>query len=183
VRQEKEKPKTALEALIPATSTRGRKRGRAGLSAAQEAKSFAVFKAFKHKLEAAEELAEDLPEAEMKSKHDTNGAKEGTKAEPDGDEEENVCDLHFIANCQSCSNWTEQEDDENDFGEGFLAHKLSFAKDRLGKNLEWKRKNEEELVVVDPREKARELGVERVARGDKKGGREWDRGRDKARAR
>jgi peptidyl-prolyl cis-trans isomerase SDCCAG10 len=32
---------------------------------------------------------------------------------------------------------------------------LSFAKDRLGKDLEWKRKNEEELLVIDPREEAK----------------------------
>jgi peptidyl-prolyl cis-trans isomerase SDCCAG10 len=38
-----------------------------------------------------------------------------------------------------------------------MTHALSFAKDRLGKDLTWKRKNEEELVVIDPREKEKEI--------------------------
>ena len=56
-----------------------------------------------------------------------------------------------------------------------MSHKLSFAKDRLGKDLEWKRKNEEELMVIDPREKERDLGI-----GMKKG-RKDDRGSEKSR--
>jgi peptidyl-prolyl cis-trans isomerase SDCCAG10 len=87
-----------------------------------------------------------------------------------GDEDEAaVCDLHFIANCQSCSRWDEngaKEEDEDLGGTGWMSHKLTFAKDRLGKDLEWKRKNEEELVVIDPREREKELGVGKKARGD-----------------
>jgi peptidyl-prolyl cis-trans isomerase SDCCAG10 len=49
-----------------------------------------------------------------------------------------------------------------------MAHSLSFAKDRLGKNLEWKRKNEEELLVIDPLEEAKRH------KADAKGKREWD---------
>jgi peptidyl-prolyl cis-trans isomerase SDCCAG10 len=49
-----------------------------------------------------------------------------------------------------------------------MAHSLSFAKDRLGKNLEWKRKNEEELLVIDPLEEAKRH------KADARGKREWD---------
>lgn len=96
------------------------------------------------------------------------------------DEEAALCDLHFIANCQSCSNWTQAEEDaaKNDDQGDWLSHKLSFAQDRLGKDLEWKRKNEEELMVVDPREKAKELGVKMG--GEKRG---WDKRRDGERKR
>lgn len=38
-----------------------------------------------------------------------------------------------------------------------MSHALSFEKDRLGKDLTWKRKNEQELVVIDPREREREI--------------------------
>ena len=54
--------------------------------------------------------------------------------------------------------------------------------DKTRKDLEWKRKNEEELVVVDPREKAVSLGVEKPASSkDRKGKREWDREKDRNR--
>ena len=78
------------------------------------------------------------------------------------EDEATICDLHFIANCQSCSKWDQdgaKEEDEDLGGTGWMSHKLSFAKDRLGKDLEWKRKNEEELVVIDPREREKDLGV------------------------
>jgi peptidyl-prolyl cis-trans isomerase SDCCAG10 len=42
-----------------------------------------------------------------------------------------------------------------------MSHSLNFAKDRLGKDLEWKRKNEEELLVIDPLAKAKDLKEER----------------------
>lgn len=71
-----------------------------------------------------------------------------------------------------------------------MSHALSFAKDTLGKDLEWKRKMEE-FEVIDPREKAREIkeeGREKRERGkdrDKGKGRarEWDAGRDGGRER
>jgi peptidyl-prolyl cis-trans isomerase SDCCAG10 len=90
-----------------------------------------------------------------------------------GEEEEVPCDLHFIVGCQSCKAWDKEDQDESDDDTGWMAHSLSFAKDRLGKDLEWKRKNEEELVVIDPREKAQELKAERRSK------REWDDGKEK----
>jgi peptidyl-prolyl cis-trans isomerase SDCCAG10 len=176
--QVKEKPKSALEAMIPSTSSRGRKRGAQGYSASEEARTLALFKAFRTKLETADDVEETAADVE---EHAQNGAERvpATEAqEPDEDDEAALCDLHFIANCQSCSNWTAQEQEDDETADGWMNHKLSFEKDRLGKDLEWKRKNEEELVVVDPLEKARELGLEKVARSkDKRPNREWDRGR------
>lgn len=193
----KEKKISALEAMIPTTATRGRKRGT--VNASEQARSLAMFNAFKKKLEAAP------PEGERENgivdtvntldahfltatidfdvKHDTR-ATNGKTSKDAGrntskmnasvdDEEANLCALHFIPNCQSCSKWDEEEaNEENDLGDGWLGHKLTFAKDRLGKNLEWKKKNEE-LSVYDPKEREKELGIK--PRGDGGSKREWDR--------
>ncbi|KAI9838475.1 MAG: Peptidyl-prolyl isomerase cwc27 [Sclerophora amabilis] len=74
--------------------------------------------------------------------------------------------------------WNENNDNdiEDDGGndDSWLAHTLSFEKDRLGKDLTWKRKNEE-LVVIDPREKGKEI------RDEKRRGREKERGRGRGR--
>jgi peptidyl-prolyl cis-trans isomerase SDCCAG10 len=159
------KPKSALEAMIPATSTRGRKRGKV----ADEKSSLDLFKAFKQKLEdlplpAADASSEtNIPNGEA-SEAKTNGAAhnnpEPTTAEAD-DEEAALCDLHFIANCQSCRAWDEEKLDgeveaDGDDDPGWMAHQLSFARDTLGKDLEWKKKMAE-IEVIDPREKAREI--------------------------
>jgi peptidyl-prolyl cis-trans isomerase SDCCAG10 len=173
-----EKPLSALEAMIPATSKRGRKRGAAQTTnSREEDRTMALFKAFKSKLDTAEPA--DPIKAE--SAEPTVGKKTNGAQEDDEDEEAALCDLHFIINCQSCGGWVQGDAEEDDDGEGWLNHRLTFEKDRLGKDLEWKRKNEEELIVVDPLEKARELGVEKVAKSkDRKGrrDREWDKPRD-----
>lgn len=160
--QVKEKPMSALEAMIPATSTRGRKRGKA----ADERGAIDLFKAFKQRLE-------DLPVNEAPAT--ANGVDtvpetaNGAVADPtsnkvaDADEAE-LCDLHFIANCQSCKSWDQNEADGEDHADdddtGWMAHTLSFAKDTLGKDLEFKRKMAE-IEVIDPREKARALKEEK----------------------
>jgi len=96
-----------------------------------------------------------------------------------------LCDLHFIANCQSCQSWDKQVDAAEDQGEddkGWMSHALSFEKDRLGKDLNWKRKNDEELVVIDPREKARDIKEEARAKKMARAGystKAWDQDRDK----
>src|ERR1700722_16054111 len=94
----------------------------------------------------------------------SNGYVAGNNTQAESDEAA-LCDLHFIANCQSCSNWERNGEglegdavngeDENDTD--WMMHALSFAKNRLGKDPTWKRKNEEELVVIDPREKEKEI--------------------------
>jgi peptidyl-prolyl cis-trans isomerase SDCCAG10 len=172
------KKKSALEAMIPPTSTRARKRGAAN-SAAEKA-ALEMLSAFKSKLEAAppEEYKNTHPpavDAEISKTNEADGEGSSKKEAPAnvGEEEEVPCDLHFIVNCQSCTAWDKEVQDDSDDDAGWMNHALSFAKDRLGKSLEWKRKNEEELVVIDPREKAKELKEER------KGKREKTKGKDK----
>ncbi|OCK80815.1 cyclophilin-like protein, partial [Lepidopterella palustris CBS 459.81] len=181
--------KTTLEEMIPATSTRARKRrgGAAMSNTSAEQQTLSILNAFRSKLESATPLASEPAAGSFQDRgQNQNGdhdALDDTKGAPApaanttttpvpppaaaADEETILCDLHFIANCQSCTSWdaaAAAEDDDDDAG--WMAHALTFAKDRLGKDLEWKRKNEEELVVIDPREKAKELKVER--RGGRK---------------
>ncbi|KAI7461398.1 cyclophilin-like protein, partial [Hortaea werneckii] len=196
-KEQHEKPKSALEAMIPSTSTRGRKRGKVG----DEKGAMDLFKQFKSKLEVlpaeksneskpAGSGAEDRRNETGDPDHDGQGedgersasiakassTANGKPSDPT-DEEEVLCDLHFIANCQSCKAWIDENDpsdaqkgegagdgdnfdnDDNDPSSSWMAHSLTFAKDTLGKDLEWKRKMEE-IEIIDPREKARELGVE-----------------------
>ena len=169
---EKAKPKSALEAMIPETSTRGRKRGKA----TDEKGAMDIFNAFKQQLEdmpAPSEPAADKQSAANES-HDQNASTNGTSASAgaDEDEEADLCDLHFIANCQSCKAWNDPavDGEEEDDGAGdWMSHKLSFAKDTLGKDLEWK-KQMEEFEVIDPREKARVIKEEiRRERDERKG--------------
>ena len=170
--KEKEKAKSALEAMIPATSTRGRKRGKV----TDERGALDIFKAFKQKLE-------DLPSANGaagtanggKLEATTNGGApnpEPTTADAD-DEEAALCDLHFIANCQSCRAWDDEKPDgeaeaDGDDDRGWMAHQLTFARDTLGKDLEWKKKMSE-IEVIDPREKAREIEESSRKHGKVKG--------------
>ena len=172
---EKEKPKSALEAMIPTTSTRGRKRGKA----TDEKGAIDVFNAFKR------QLADLPPSKETASANGTsNGEVQATKKDAmpgangsaaDDDEEAALCDLHFIANCQSCKAWDEDpsanaDDDEDDGGGDWMSHKLSFAKDTLGKDLKWKSQMQE-IEVIDPREKARTIKEEnRRGRDERRGG-------------
>ena len=155
-----EKPKNALEAMIPATSTKGRKRGKA----TDERGAFDLFKAFKQRLE-------DIPTSEVTkppATPPTNGhSPEQMTTDGAEDDEAALCDLHFIANCQSCKSWDDQDKPDHEAeadGDGddaaWMAHQVTFAKDSLGKDLEWKRKMEE-IEVIDPREKARAIKEEK----------------------
>jgi len=162
------KKKSLLESMVPTSTTRGRKRGTGVTGTAQEQATLDVLSKFKSKLETADPAAAprmkspNLPEKTINGDDDANGSK------PIEEEEANACDLHFIVGCQSCTAWDKQEGEESDDDTGWMAHSLSFAKDRLGKDLEWKRKNEEELLVIDPLEEAKryKVGV--------KGKKEWD---------
>lgn len=161
-----QKPKTGLEAFIPASSTRGRKRHPGG-QAKEDASAFDLFNAFRAKLDAAPADSQSSLRDPRHTNGDpdgdgTNGKHSSEQVVHSADDEAALCDLHFIANCQSCTKWDEQgANEDDDIGTGWMGHALSFARDRLGKDLEWKRKNEEELVVIDPREKARDLKDER----------------------
>ncbi|KAI0182018.1 cyclophilin-like protein [Hypoxylon sp. FL1284] len=163
--------KTTLEHLIPETSTRGRKRRRGGEGASTN-KDLMLFQAFRSKLDQAgpEKEQPNVPETE-------NGAETGSE-EKDGDAA--LCDLHFVPNCQSCNSWDKAENEVSD-DEGWMSHALSFAADKLGKDLSYRKKAEEELVVIDPREKARTLKEEKKAQREAQpgnSGREWDQARN-----
>lgn len=166
--KEREKPKSALEAMIPATSTRGRKRGKV----ADEKGALDLFKAFKQKLEDLPSASGDTNEEDKSQAANGLHNPEPTTTEPD-DEEAALCDLHFIANCQSCRAWDHEKPDgeaeaDGDDDPGWMSHQLTFAKDMLGKDLEWKKKMEE-IEVIDPREKAREIEESSRKHGKGKG--------------
>jgi peptidyl-prolyl cis-trans isomerase SDCCAG10 len=162
------KKKTALESMIPETSTRARKRRPGTTSSVMEKSTLALLDAFKSKLDSAPKVEEIVPDLPAATKDDgngnTNGGSNGDHAPLNGysaptpeEDDEKTCDLHFIMGCQSCTAWDKQQAEESEDDNGWMSHALSFAKDRLGKDLEWKRKNEEELVVIDPREKVKEI--------------------------
>ncbi|KAK5109452.1 hypothetical protein LTR62_007012 [Meristemomyces frigidus] len=159
----KEKPKNALEAMIPETSSRGRKRGKV----ADERGAIDLFKAFKQRLEDLPPTIHPNPNDDTAMPDATTTTTNGTHATaPDAieDEEATLCDLHFIANCQSCKAWDDDKPDDEaeadgDDDPGWMKHQLNFAKDTLGKDLEWKRQMQE-FEVIDPREKAREIKEE-----------------------
>ncbi|KAL7933467.1 cyclophilin-like domain-containing protein [Trichoderma chlorosporum] len=176
----KEKKKTALEAMIPETSVRGRKRrpGGSNTTTNEDQASLRILKAFQAKLDKAP-LSKELPTEDPVD----NG--QGEAENPPQDDEAEMCDLHFIVNCQSCTSWDKQDNDESD-DEGWMSHALSFAADRLGKDLSNRRKAEEELVVIDPREKSRTLKEEKRAEREARAGgsgRAWDQARNAQMAR
>lgn len=178
VAPEKAKPRNALEAMIPSTSIKGRKR-KAGGAGKEDMDSLKLLKSFQRKLEEAPPEEEpEIPE----STEDGEGGIGAGKGESDGAEEEDaLCDLHFIANCESCKRWDHlAEEDEEDDGKGWMSHVLSFERDKKGKDLRNRQKGEDELVVIDPREKAKTIKEERKERRDReqgkaKTGRGWDR--------
>jgi peptidyl-prolyl cis-trans isomerase SDCCAG10 len=180
----KEKKKSALEEMIPANSTRARKRHPGGRASAQSDKrALDILQAFKAKL--AQAPPEKEPEVSEPRLRDDEQPKD-TAAD---DEEAALCDLHFIANCQSCKKWDAEdvkEDEDEDDGIGWMSHALSFKEDKLGKDLSYRKKAEEELVVIDPREKARTLKEEKKAQREAKAGgsgRAWDQARNEKLAR
>lgn len=167
----KEEKKSAIELMVPETSLRGRKR-RPGGNTKEEQEALDFLKAFRSKLEQAP--------AEKKVAQPTVPEPEEAG---DPDEEGEVCDLHFIANCQSCKAWDKEVQDDSD-DEGWMSHTLSFAADKLGKDLSYRKKAEEELVVIDPLEKARTLKEDKRATRDARSGgssRAWDKDRDRDR--
>lgn len=182
--------KSALEQMIPETATRGRKR-KHGVNgnASKDSQTLEILDAFRAKLEKAppEIGLSQSPSRGVSNAHEPTTGDEDVEAAPD--EEAELCDLHFIANCQSCQSWdkhlSENFNAEEEDGKGWMSHALSFDKDRLGKDLNWKRKNEENLVVIDPREKTKEIMEEhrakKVARSSENADKAWDRDRERGR--
>ena len=180
--------RSALEQMIPENSMRGRKRKHNG-DAPADKQTLDILNAFRAKLEQAPPefgpaktgVAEEQDKRDETSGHDKGGANNVD------DDEAELCDLHFIVNCQSCQSWSNAVSNnaygQNDDDQEWMSHALSFEKDRLGKDLNWKKKNEEELVVIDPREKAKDIREEqRAKKMARMGGKSaWDRDRDRGR--
>lgn len=171
------KSKTALESMIPDSSIRGRKRRPGGSNApsSEDQASVRLLRAFQSRLDKAPPEKETAEAARASDDKADNGTASEGEAE--------LCDLHFIANCQSCTAWDKQDKEDSD-DEGWMSHSLSFAADKLGKDLSNRKKAEEELVVIDPREKARTFKEEKRAEREAKmggGTRAWDQARDQAR--
>jgi len=161
------KKKSLLESMVPTSTTRGRKRGTGMAGTAQEQATLDILSKFKSKLETADPVAAPRVKSPPLPVEPTKPTADTGRSGP-ADVEEAACDLHFIVGCQSCTAWDKQEEDASDDDAGWMAHSLSFAKDRLGKDLEWKRKNEEDLLVIDPLEEAKKH------KADTKGRIEWD---------
>ncbi|OLN92013.1 Peptidyl-prolyl isomerase CWC27 [Colletotrichum chlorophyti] len=174
----KETKKSALESMIPETSIKGRKRRPGGNTTSREDQQALDFlKAFKSKLEQA-------PQGKDSGPASVNADGPG-KEQKGADEEAELCDLHFIADCQSCKAWDQTTKEDSD-DEGWMSKALSFKADKLGKDLSYRKKAEEELVVIDPREKARTLQEEKKASREARSGnsgREWDQARNAKMAR
>ncbi|KAL9093262.1 MAG: hypothetical protein Q9165_004003 [Trypethelium subeluteriae] len=201
---EREKPKSALDAMIPATSSRGRKRRHGGgttngtASSREERRALSAFNSFREKLgdstfdpsNSSKSLRDsDTGSNAVIDEKETSATRNGQSDVHVEDEEANLCDLHFISNCQSCSKWDDPlgNPDDEDFAKGgadWMNHSLSFAKDRLGKDLEWKRKNEEELVVIDPQEKEKGMKEGKKDQNRERGawGKSAGRGREREKA-
>ncbi len=174
---EKKHKKSALEDMIPETSIRGGRRRNPGgaTSSATDEQALKMMKSFRSRLTKAPPPGKETAQATEES--------EAADGPAGGDDEAELCDLHFIANCQSCTAWDKQDKEESD-DEGWMSHKLSFAADKLGKDLRNRKKAEEELVVIDPRNKERSMKDEKkAAREARSGGsgRAWDQRRDQAR--
>lgn len=174
--------KSALAAMIPETSVRGRKRKPGGNT---DSHSKDILDAFRVRLEKA--AAEPSSAPITGSGAEAPSPVEADSTEDAVEEEEAVCNLHFIVNCQSCKSWDAQDAVEGAAvdDKGWISHALTFEKDRLGKDLSWKKKNEG-LITIDPREKAKDIREEQRAKkkarltGD--AGRAWDKDRDTAKA-
>ncbi|CAJ2511280.1 Uu.00g069050.m01.CDS01 [Anthostomella pinea] len=169
----KEVKKTALEQMIPATSTRARKRRRGGEGTTEEEqRARSLLSAW------SSALGELGPEKEQAVAPVVEKGAEQASGEQDDEAE--LCDLHFIAHCQSCNVWDKAQNDDSD-DEGWMSHSLSCVADKLGKDLQYRKKAEDELVVIDPRAKARTLNEEKRAHREAqtgKSGREWDQARN-----
>ena len=153
-----------------------------GGPSAQEDEALRMFNAFRAKLEKADGSDRDKARARKQAASTTNTTAAEREREEEGvedEEEAQLCDLHFIANCQSCRAWDEpamtgdstadtgtnaahnrEGEDDADSSGAWMTHRLKFAKDTLGKDATWKRDHPEDadgLMVIDPRQKEKEI--------------------------
>ncbi|RMJ21135.1 hypothetical protein PHISP_07998, partial [Aspergillus sp. HF37] len=172
-----DRPKSALEAMIPESAIRGRRRpplgnvngagrgsatnGVTGFSSSADHDALRVFNAFKSKLENADSHQSQRKHA---------GQNRSQKPE-EADEEAEEPQLGRRAK-------TSRRRSRLD------GHELRFGKDLLGKDLSWKKErpgDADSLMVIDPREKEKEIAG--AQQGRKKGfvrDRERDRKRERA---
>lgn len=173
-----ESKKSALEQMLSGTSVRGgRRRGRQSVN--DDQKSVDFMKSWDRKLKKAQ------PDKEKGTRAAAGDDKKGDTGTED-DEDADRCDLHFVPNCQSCKAWDKKEEGEESGDEGFMTHAMSCKADKLGKDLSYRRKAEEELVVIDPRAKAQTIKEQKRAEREARGGntgREWDKIRNSKMAR
>lgn len=173
-----ETKKSALEQMLSGTSVKGgRRRGRQSVN--DDQKSVDFMKSWDMKLKKAQP---DKEKASRAAAEDDKKANAGA----DDDEDADRCDLHFVPNCQSCKAWDKKEHGEESEDEGFMSHVMSCKADKLGKDLSYRKKAEEELVVIDPRAKAQTIKEQKRAEREARGGntgREWDKIRNSKMAR
>jgi peptidyl-prolyl cis-trans isomerase SDCCAG10 len=79
--------------------------------------------------------------------------------------EEKVCEIHGIPNCESCFDAFGMQEDQND--EGWMGHKLVFAKDLKGKDLMQRKDNIDDYVVIDPRQRGAQVAAEELEKKQK----------------
>ncbi|KAF2858188.1 cyclophilin-like protein [Piedraia hortae CBS 480.64] len=141
----KEQPKTntssarmALKDMVPAKSTRGRRRGKDKGT---------------DEPGAAESLLKFMNELNKKSSNDESkkpaNANKDAKEEGEAEEEDVLCDLHLVVNCASCQRLEEQERTFTN-GMDWTNHKLTCEEDVKGRERKW-RENMEDVRVEDVR--------------------------------
>lgn len=84
-------------------------------------------------------------------------------SEPSTDEK--VCNIHGIPNCESCFDAFGMQEEQND--EGWMGHKLVFAKDLKGKDLMQRKDNIDDYVVIDPRQRGAQVAAEELEKKQK----------------
>ncbi|KAI9307737.1 hypothetical protein BJ944DRAFT_261450 [Cunninghamella echinulata] len=63
------------------------------------------------------------------------------------------CKLHDIPGCESCHDLVDDEFEEEQNPNAWMAHRLVFEKDKKGKDLMQRRETVDDYVVIDPRER------------------------------
>ncbi|CAO3682877.1 unnamed protein product [Umbelopsis vinacea] len=153
-KQEEAKSKTKKVSLIDSERAKYKRSNKAILGGIKGRKTsrvgngddtFAKFQAFQSKLTSAE----------------SNITKDHNAAE-----QEKVCDIHGIPNCESCFDSYEQQGDE-DTDEGWMAHKLVFGKDLKGKDLMQRKDNVDDYVVIDPRQRGAQAAADELEKRQK----------------
>lgn len=193
------KPKKSLlqlqKEMLPPTSIKGRKRKRGKQrETSDDEDAVETLKRFQSKLTSARPETPPPPTTSTTTTTPPGASgekgvmEEEKKKETveDEDLESILCDLHFIPNCASCGLYDRNSRSPSpDASEKLWTHTLSFEKDRLGKDLSWRKRNEE-LAVIDPREKEKDILGGKKERGkgqaafrkERRGGTEWGRRRE-----